>query len=111
MDKRENAGPQASNESDSLSVRVLIFREGEAYIAQCLEYDISAFAPDKETLLNRFVNVFGMEMNISLDRGGAPFAGVAPAPQQFHDMWKQPTVELSSSVTYGNARMTMAEAA
>ena len=91
-------------------VRVLIFREGGAYIAQCLEYDISAFAPDKETLKRRFVNVFGMERNISLDRGGAPFVGIGTAPQHFHDMWKQAEA-LRGSVAYGEALMTMAEAA
>ena len=71
---------QGSTESEPLSVRVLIFREGESYVAQCLEYDISAFAPDKETLQNRFVSVFGLERNISLDRGGVPFAGIDPRP-------------------------------
>ena len=102
---------QGSTESEPLSVRVLIFREGETYIAQCLEYDISAFAPDKETLQNRFVSVFGMERNISLDRGGEHFSGIGPAPQQFHDIWKQQAAGSSSPVTYGGALMTMVEAA
>ena len=91
-------------------VRVLIFREGEAYVAQCLEYDISAFAPDKETLLKRFISVFGMERNRSLDRGGAPFAGIDPAPKEFHDRWKQPQA-VSGLVAHGEELVTMAEAA
>ena len=57
--------------------------EGEAYVAQCLEYDISAFAPDKETLLKRFISVFGMERNRSLDRGGRPSLGSTPPPRNF----------------------------
>ena len=102
---------QSNTESGPLSVRVLIFREGESYIAQCLEYDISAFAPDKKTLQKRFVSVFGMERNISLDRGGAHFSGIGPAPQQFHDIWKQQSSEPSSPITYGGTLMTMVEAA
>lgn len=101
---------QGTGEGERLSVRVLIFQDGDAYVAQCLEFDISAFAPDKKTLRERFLSVFSLEMNLSLDRNGAPFAGIDPAPRHFHAMWEKAT-EMVAPVSHSGAMLTMAEAA
>lgn len=68
--------------------RVIIFKEDGVFIAQCLEHDISAFAPDRKTLRKRFEGLFAFERNLSIERGGEPFAGINPAPKRFHDMWE-----------------------
>ncbi|MCB2106227.1 MAG: hypothetical protein KDE14_00945 [Rhodobacteraceae bacterium] len=67
--------------------RVIVFKEGETLFAQCLEYDICAHAQDEQTLYARFKALFNFERNLSIERNGAPFAGLDKAPQKFHDMW------------------------
>jgi len=91
-------------------LRVIIFREGNSFIAQCLEHDISAFASDMKTLKKRFMGVLAAEWNISLERNGEPLAGIDPAPKQFHDMWKKPKRPKKVNFAKSNT-VIMAEAA
>ena len=93
----------------SQNTRVLIFEEKGILIAQCLEHDICAFAGDLETLHTRFTGLFAFEHNLSIERGGAPFAGIDPAPQRFHDMWD--THQDPSSLTIAKSPVVMAHAA
>ena len=70
-------------------IRVIAFQEGDTWSAQCLEYDIGAQAPDLETLYVRVVLAIGAERAESIKRNGKPFAGIGPAPERFHEMWKK----------------------
>lgn len=68
-------------------VRVIVMKDGDDYIAQCLEYDICANASDVESALKRFVTKFSFERNFSIERNGSPFAGIDRAPDEYFDMW------------------------
>jgi hypothetical protein len=69
------------------AIRVLLSKEGEYWVAQCLEYDIGAQAHDLGELRKRLLVAIQAERNESLRRHGKPFAGIGPASQQFHDRW------------------------
>jgi len=71
----------------SQMLRVVVFQDSGQWVAQCLEYDICAHASDEETLRERFDAILNFERNLSIERNGAPFAGIDPAPEEFHDMW------------------------
>ena len=90
-------------------VRVIIFEEDGAYVAQCLEHDICAFAGDLDTLRGRFVSLFIFERNLSIDRNGAPFAGIDPAPEKFQGMWANH--EVPDEMTIAHSQVVMARAA
>lgn len=68
-------------------LRVVVFQEGGQWVAQCLEYDICAHAPDEKKLHERFGALLNFERNLSIERNGAPFAGIDPAPAKFQEMW------------------------
>ncbi|CAA7617639.1 hypothetical protein [Magnetospirillum sp. UT-4] len=69
-------------------VRVVVFQEGDAWVAQCLEYDIGAQANDTDRLYQRLLATLISEYQESKLRGnGEPFDGIEPAPQRFHEMW------------------------
>lgn len=70
-------------------VRVLVFQEGETWVAQCLEYDIGAQAGSLKDLRARFDAVFEAECRESVNVNGAPFEGIGPAPEHFQEMWKR----------------------
>lgn len=69
-------------------LRVVIFRDGDLWAAQCLEYDIGAQAHDLKDLQTRFVLTVKAEVQESVNRHGEPFKGIDPAPQHFHEMWE-----------------------
>ena len=68
-------------------IRVLLSKEGEHWVAQCLEYDIGVQARDLGQLRKRLLVAIQAERDESLRRHGKPFAGIGPAPQHYHDLW------------------------
>lgn len=70
-------------------MRVLVIREGEMLVAQCLEYDICTSAGDLNTLRDRFCGLAECYRLESLSREGEEFKGLAPAPVEFHQMWDE----------------------
>jgi hypothetical protein len=71
-----------------ITIRVVVFKDDDVWVAQCLEYDIGAQAADIDTLNERLNVVLKAELKESIERHGKPFAGIEPAPQRFHTMWE-----------------------
>lgn len=67
-------------------IRVITYKDGDLWVAQCLEYDIAAHAADLETLHARLLVALDAEREESVRRNGVPFAGIDPAPARFHEM-------------------------
>ncbi len=74
---------------DLKDIRAVVFKEGDLYVAQCLEYDIATQAPDLDTLLDRLDLTLEAECAITMERTGKPFDGIAPAPVLFHQLWEK----------------------
>lgn len=70
-------------------VRAVVLHEGDLWVAQCLEYDIGAQAPDLDSLRTRLDVALRFELMESLERTGQPFGGIDPAPRRFHDLWEK----------------------
>lgn len=62
-------------------MRVLVIKEGEMLVAQGLERDICAQAPDIETLAQRF------HETVIAEQADGCFDQIPPAPHEFHAMW------------------------
>lgn len=61
------------------SLRVIAFKEGDAWVAQGLEVDIGAQAPTLDELTRRFETTILEE--------GPSFDQIGPAPQFYFDLW------------------------
>jgi len=70
-------------------IRVVVFREGDLWVAQCLEYDIGAQAADLDTLRGRLTAVVSAELRESMNRHGEPFKGIPEAPSYFERLWSK----------------------
>ena len=60
------------------SVRIVAFKEGETWVAQCLEHDVSVQAADLDTLKGR--------MEVAL-RAESPLENLPAAPEHFFKLW------------------------
>jgi hypothetical protein len=76
--------------------RVLIRKEFDQWVAQCLEVDICVQAPDLDTLEGRFEVALNSE----------DLAGLDPAPQHYLDIWQ--TARRVESPRGGNIEMKIA---
>lgn len=70
-------------------IRVLVTKEGDYWVAQCLEYDIGAQARDPNELAKRLIAALEAERQETVKRHGCPFAGIAPAPHHFFEAWEK----------------------
>jgi hypothetical protein len=75
--------------SESGQIRVLVSKEGDQWVAQCLEYDIGAQAPDLDQLRNRLIATIEDEFEESMRRHGKPFVGIDKAPSYFYEQWEK----------------------
>lgn len=78
-----------------VNLRVVVYREGDVYIAQCLEMDIATQARDLDTLLERLDLTIDAECAMSVERNGGPFDGIPPAPNYFHGLWEKRSMSLT----------------
>ena len=60
-------------------LRIIVIKEGDMYVAQCLEYDICTQGPDIDTLRERM----NCLLEVELEEG----QHLDEAPQRFHKMW------------------------
>ena len=72
------------------TLRVIVFHEGESWIAQCLEHDICVQAPDLGTLRRR------LDMTLHLERENIHL--VEPAPEHYLKLW----LETENSISGGD---------
>lgn len=70
-------------------LRVIVYQDSGQWVAQCLEYDICAHAPDEDQLRERFGALLQFEHNLSIERNGAAFSGIPAAPEEFQAMWEK----------------------
>lgn len=89
-ERRKGAsGSRGKRMSQQEELRVVVFMEGEQWVAQCLEYDIGAQGSSLEELRSRFEATLNAERMESRRRNVKDFAGIDPAPAYFKDMWNK----------------------
>jgi len=72
-------------------VRVVVFEEGDSYVAQCLEHDIAAQAGDIESVLDRLELTIEAELAM---RGQQDLRGISPAPAYYRDLWDRKSLKI-----------------
>lgn len=77
-------------------LRILVTKEDDMFVAQCLEHDIAVQAPNMETLQRRFEATVLLEGDLSQ---------IEPAPEEFQRLWDE-ALELQSR--FHNAEMRLA---
>jgi hypothetical protein len=82
------------SDAQDIAIRVVVFKDNDVWVAQCLEFDIGAQADSIDALTERLNAVLKAELKESVERNKMPFAGIAPAPQRFHTMWEHRTRSL-----------------
>lgn len=80
-------------------VRVIAFKDGDTWVAQCLEYDIGAQGTDLDDVYGRLMVAIQIDRETSIAIHGKPFAGIEKAPQFFFDRWEQRSQKLAPTMT------------
>lgn len=86
-------------EHQEIKIRAVVFREGDWWIAQFLEYGLVTARKRLEDIPAEIRRVLTVQVLGSLARGIEPFSGLRPAPRRFWKMYEQATAltEMSSA--------------
>jgi hypothetical protein len=77
-------------------VSVVVYQQGDWWIGQCLEYDITAQANSPTELHHEIERVLFAHVCASIQEGRTPFDGLSPAPIKFWKMWERASLRLES---------------
>lgn len=78
----------SSPASNKLSVRVIVFPEGNYLVAQCLEHDIAAQGTNMQELREAFAQTFFGHIKLAIDHNQKPFANLGKAPSRYWKLWE-----------------------
>lgn len=89
---------------EEIKARVILFPEADVWIAQCIEFDIAAQGRNREECAQRFVRQLEAEIELSVEKSGAPLAGIPPAPLFYVDMFERAFTPAKSSPAVETSR-------
>jgi hypothetical protein len=72
-------------------IRAVIFKEGEHWVAQCLEYRYAIQTRKIEDMPRVLRDCLTAQILISRERGIEPFYGYEPAPRRYWEMYERAT--------------------
>lgn len=71
------------------SVQVLVLREGDVWVAQCLEYDIAAQGATLPEVKKALERTFIGQMMVDAHLGQEPLDNIPPAPREYWEKFEQ----------------------
>ena len=71
------------------TIRAVVFREGDWWIIQCLEYDLATQTRRLEDVPAEFQRLVLAQMAVNAERGVEPFHGFAEAPRKFWNLYER----------------------
>jgi hypothetical protein len=83
----------------NFDVSVLLVREDNRWVAQCLEYDVAAQADTIPEVKNAFERAFACQVAVDVCHGHEPMQNVPKAPKFYHE-WFEKAEVLSDRPSY-----------
>jgi hypothetical protein len=75
--------------NQSIRFRVIILKEANNWVAQCLEYDIAAQSKTVDGVRIAFEKTVVGQACVDMSANKNPLADIAPAPDFYHEMFKK----------------------
>lgn len=101
-DERSAEEVMSNQAHAELKLRVVVFAEGDQWVAQGLEHDICAQGSDLDTVQERFLDTLDVERSMAVEAGESPFTNIGPAPEHFFRMWEERSKFSSPASLEGN---------
>jgi hypothetical protein len=70
-----------------IMINVVVYKEGDVWIARGIEYDIVARAANPDGVPQAFAKAVAKTAQVSTQLGNGPFAGIGKAPERFPAMF------------------------
>ena len=80
--------------SRDVTIRAVVYQQGDSLCAQCLEWDIATQARNLDDLCYGLERLIVGHIAIGLEHGFDAFATVRPAPKKYWEMFRRSRIEL-----------------
>jgi hypothetical protein len=80
---------------DTIKLNVVVYEDGDQWVAQAIEFDIAARADKASKLPRAFERALVANLSINHELGRANLDQIAPAPPEFRDMFEKARLKLS----------------
>lgn len=84
-----------------ININAIAYKEGEAWIAQGIEYDIVAHASDVIYLPDAFTRAVMENIYITEHLGRKALEGIKSAPARFHEMFESAKIVMKAKTQSG----------
>ncbi|MEA2599677.1 MAG: hypothetical protein QOF89_669 [Acidobacteriota bacterium] len=75
-------------------IHAVVFKDGDWFIAQCLEYDIATQAKSISALIDEVEQIIAAHILVADKKDVEPFANLPRAPRRFWQMYKDANARL-----------------
>lgn len=82
------------------NIRIVAFKEGDGWVAHCVEYDIAAHGKDLPTVQCNMDAVLTAEFRVTKDKHGEPFANIDPAPDYIEALFNEAVAALNGEPNF-----------
>jgi hypothetical protein len=79
-----------------IEVSVVAFQDGDVWVAQCVEYDIAAFAKSLAELPKAFERAVAANLCVNADLGQNGMDGIPAAPERYRVLFDAADMTLTS---------------
>jgi hypothetical protein len=79
----------------TIEISAVAFKEGNCWIAQGLEYDISAQANTLNELHKKFMFSVAANLAVCVELGRAPLEGIGRAPEEYWEMFRAAEITIN----------------
>src|SRR5438045_1470112 len=73
----------------NLNLTILFLRDHEYWVAQCLEYDVTAQGKSIDDAMQAFERTLVGQVLLDTSQEKEPLAGIAQAPKHYFDLFKK----------------------
>jgi hypothetical protein len=75
--------------NEKIRLHAVVFKRGEWWIGQCLQYDIGAEAKTSKQIRRELERAIVAHIAVSLENGLEPFKGIPAAPDRYWKMFEE----------------------
>lgn len=80
---------------ETIEINVVAYRDGDLWVAQCVEYDIAAFAATLTGLPKAFERAVASNLCVNLQLGRSDLEGIPAPPPKFRDLFDDAKLNIS----------------
>lgn len=82
--------------SQQVKINIVAYQDGDLWVAQCVEYDISARADSLPKLPRAFSRALAANISVNRELGREGLSGIAPAPDRFRDWFERAQMDVTA---------------